>query len=305
MIVVKNVSKTLGGRKVVNDISFHIAPFEGTGIIGKNGAGKTTLLNIMSGILKADCGFIRISGCKDTLKDYGTLRKLVYVSGTKSQLWSDMKLIYSFDNCGKMYGMGKRDFKERLGMLTDIFDIEDCLYKPVNQLSLGQKVRGELVYALLPEPEILFLDEAMIGLDVSVRERIMSVLNELKESMKATIIYTSHNLVEVERLCDRIILIDNGMKIFDGSVESIMRGYAPEYKIDFEIQGEFPDMEDLPVEKYVMDNNILSIKFQKQKVETVAIIRHITDRCRINNIKLTEPNLEDTVKKIYERKGQI
>lgn len=305
MIVVKNVSKTLGNKKVVDNISFHIAPFECAGIIGKNGAGKTTLLNMMSGILKADCGFIRISDCKDTLKDYATLKKLAYVSGTRSQLWSDMKLIYSFDNCRKMYGMGKHDFTVRLGMLTDIFDIKDCLHKSVHHLSLGQKARSELVYALLPEPEILFLDEAMIGLDVSVKERVMSVINELKENRKTTIIYTSHNLVEVEKLCDRIILIDNGTSIYDGSVEEIMKEFAPEYSIDFEIDGAFPDMEDLPVEKYVMDNNILSIKFQKQKVETAAIIRHITDRCVIKNIKLREPNLEDTIKKIYEGKGKI
>lgn len=305
MIVVKNVSKTFHNKKVINDISFHIAPFECTGIIGKNGAGKTTLLNIMSGMLKSDCGFVRISGCKDTLKDYGTLRKLSYVSGTRSQLWSDMKLIYSFDNCGKMYGMDRQNFKERLGMLADIFDIKDCLHKPVNYLSLGQKARSELVYALLPEPEILFLDEAMVGLDVSVKDRVMSVLNELKENRKTTIIYTSHNLAEVEKLCDRIILMDNGMKIFDGSVEGIMKECAPEYRIDFEVQGKFPDMEDLPVEKYAMDDNILSIKFQKQKLETAAIIRHITGRCKIKNIKLIEPNLEDTVKKIYEGKGQI
>lgn len=305
MIVVKNISKTLNCKKVINDISFHIPPFECTGIIGKNGAGKTTLLNIMSGILKADCGFIRINSSKDILNDYKTLRKLVFVSGTKSQLWDDMKLIYSFDNCGKMYGIKKQQYIERLDVLTDILDIKDCLYKPVNYLSLGQRMRSELVYALLPEPEILFIDEAMIGLDVSVKERIVSVLYGLKNERKTTIIYTSHNLTEVEKLCDRIILIDSGRIIFDGSVSKIMKEYAPEYRIDFEIQGGFPDIEDLPVERYFIHKNILSIRFQKQKVSSSAIIRHITERCNIVNIKVREPNLEDTIKKIYEGKEII
>lgn len=305
MIVVKDVSKRLGEKQVLKDVSFHTAPCECLGIIGKNGAGKTTLLNIISGILKQDSGFVRINGSRDIMHDYETLKKMSYVSGTKNQLWTDMKLIYSFESCGRMYGIKKRDFSERLTRLMDIFDIRDCLDKLPMNLSLGQRIRSELVYALLSEPEILFLDEALIGLDVTVKERVMELFAKMKEDRKTTILYTSHNLVEIEKLCDRVILLDEGRIIFDGRVERLMQEYAPEYQVDIGINGDFPDLEDLPVEKYVLDKNVLSVRFDKQKVATSAVINHILNRCQINRIKIIEPNLEDTIKKIYEGKDRL
>ena len=305
MIVVKNVSKKFERKQVLQEISFHIAPFECVGIIGKNGAGKTTLLNMISGILKEDSGFIRVNACRDTLKDFQVLRKISYVSGMKTQLWSDMKLIYSFENCAKMYGIGKEEYGKRLTELVEQFEIADCLDKPVTHLSMGQKMRSELVYALLSKPEILLLDEAMIGIDISIKEKIMDLLKKMKEDRKTTIISTSHNLVEIENLCDRVILLDEGNIIFDGTKEDIMRDYAPEYQMEVEIAENFPDMEDLPVETYSMIHNMLFIKFRKQKVETAAIINHILARCQIKNIKMIEPDLEDTIKNIYRRKETL
>lgn len=304
MIVVKDVRKQFKDKQVLNGVSFHIAPFESVGIIGKNGAGKTTLLNMISGVLKEDSGFIRINACRDTLSDIQTLKKISYVSGTRTQLWSDMKLVYSFENCGKMYGISKRDYEERLKELAVFFDMEDCLKKPVTQLSLGQKMRAELMYAFLSKPEILLLDEAMIGLDVSVKDRIMKALEKLKEDRETTIVYTSHNLAEIEKLCNRILLLDQGKIIFAGTVEEIQREAAPEYQIDIELEGKVPDLEDLPVEKYTIDKNILSISFNKQKVEAATVIKHIINKCSIKNVKITEPNLEDTIKNIYRRNGE-
>lgn len=305
MIIVKDVSKKLGGKEVLKEVSFHIAPNECVGIIGRNGAGKTTLLNIMSGILKQDSGFVRINGCKDTMQDFNTLKCLSYVSGMKAQLWTEMKLIYSFENCGKMYGINSRDFSIRLEELLEVFDIKDCLQEPVKYLSFGQRIRSELVYALLPKPKILFLDEALIGLDVTVKDRIMRIVEKMKENKEVTILYTSHNLMEIEKICDRLILLDKGNILFDGRVERLMKEFAPEYQIDIETEGDFPDLEDLPVEKYGINKNILSVRYDKQKVNTSFVIRHIISRCRVKNVMITEPNLEDTIKKIYERKDGI
>ena len=306
MIVVKDVYKTLRieneSKTVLDNISFHIAENECVGIIGKNGAGKTTMLNVLSGIWKADRGFIRISGCRDTLKDFDVLKKLAYVSGNKSQLWNDLNLKYSFDNCAKMYGIKKEHYKQRLEELLDLFEIRECIEMPVTNLSLGQRIRGELIYALLPEPEILFLDEALIGLDVSIKEKVMKHLLHLKNEKKITIIYTSHNLTEVERLCDRIILIDSGRIIYDDNLTKLMKEYAPTYQLVIDIAGENPDLEDLPVERYEIDGDVQRIWFVKQKIEPAIIIKHISSRCVINDMKLIEPNLEDTIKNIY-RKG--
>ena len=307
MIVVKNLYKKFKDKPVLEDISFHIAPCECVGIIGRNGAGKTTLLDIITGALKEDSGFIRVKGCKDIRKHFEVLKKISYVSGMRTQLWSDMKLIYSFENCAKMYGIKKEEYKKRLDVLVKQFEMEECLYKPVPYLSFGQKMRSELVYALLPKPKLLLLDEALVGIDVSVKENVVDLLRKLKEEQETTIIYTSHNLTEVEKLCDRVILIDEGRIIFDGRKDEIMKHYAPEYCIEVNIIGAIPDMEDLPIEKYSIDCEVLSIRFRKQKIETAEIIKHIFTKTRlinaeIKNIKVIEPNLEDTIKNIYNKK---
>ncbi len=305
MLVVKNVRKELNSgetrKLVLNNVSFHIAENEFVSIIGKNGAGKTTLLNILSGIWKADEGFVRIMGCKDTLKDFDVLRKISYVSGTKSQLWSDMNLRFSFENCAKMYRMSKEKYKLKLDELIDLLEIGECMDVTVQNLSLGQRMRAEFVYALLPEPEILFLDEAMIGLDITIKERLLNYLANLKKDKKTTLIYTSHNLLEVERICDRVILLDEGKVIYDDSINKIMTEFSPTYKMVVYTNNELPDMEDLPLERYEINNNKCVIWFDKQKVDKRDIIRHITEQCEIVDMRLDEPTLEDTIKNIYRK----
>lgn len=298
MIVVKDVSKRLGEKQVLQNISFHISEFESVGIIGKNGAGKTTLLNMISGLLKPDTGFLRLHLEKETLENFELLRKVSYVSGTKSQLWSDWKLLDSFENCAKMYRIEKRDFRRRLEELTELFEMTECLDKQVKSLSLGQRMRGEMIYALLPQPEILLLDEAMIGLDVSVKYKMMDFLEKLKKEKKTTMVITSHNLTEMERLCDRVILLERGSIIFDGSIEKIKRDFAPAYRLTIEVDGNFPDLEDLPIEKFVINNQTMTVLFDRQKVETAELLKHITGKCKLKDARIREPNLEDTIRKI-------
>ena len=298
MIVVKDVSKRLGEKQVLQNISFHISEFESVGIIGKNGAGKTTLLNMISGLLKPDTGFLRLHLEKETLENFELLRKVSYVSGAKSQLWSDWKLLDSFENCAKMYRIEKRDFRRRLEELTELFEMTECLDKQVKSLSLGQRMRGEMRYALLPQPEILLLDEAMIGLDVSVKYKMMDFLEKLKKEKKTTMVITSHNLTEMERLCDRVILLERGSIIFDGSIEKIKRDFAPAYRLTIEVDGNFPDLEDLPIEKFVINNQTMTVLFDRKKVETAELLKHITGKCNLKDVRITEPNLEDTIRKI-------
>lgn len=299
MIVIKDVSKKLGERQVLQDISFHIRKGECVGIIGRNGAGKTTLLNMISGILKIDAGFLRVHFAEDTLKNFEVLRKMAYISAGKSQLWRDWKLMDSFENCGKMYRIPKEEFQERLVQLTEQLDMKDCLDKKVYELSLGQRMRGEIIYSLLPNPELLLLDEAMTGLDVSVKCKIMDLFQQLKEEKQSTMIFTSHNLTEIEKLCDRVILLEEGKILFDGSIEKIKKDFAPLYQLEAEVEGNFPDLEDLPVEKFSINGNIISIQFDKQKIETAELLKHITGKCRIKDARIKEPNLEDTIRKIH------
>lgn len=301
MIVLKGITKKLQNVAVLNDISFHIAPNETVGIIGLNGAGKTTLLNVMAGLIKPDSGFIRVGGTESVLENTAVLRSIAYVSGTKSQLWEDIKVKDSLEHCIKMYRIPREEVQNRFRELEEVFEVESFLSSIPRSLSLGERMRCELVYALLAEPQILLLDEAMIGLDVSIKYKIMQYFEKLREEKKMTILYTSHNLVEVEKLCDRIILIDKGRIIFDGSMDRIMREFSPLYHMEIKVGEKLPDMEDMPIEKMSIEKDAIHIVYDNQKIDTAQILKHIMEKCKIQDVLLFEPDLEGTIKKIYER----
>ena len=204
MIVLKNISKKLQEKAVLYDISFHISPNENVGIIGLNGAGKTTLLNVMAGIIKPDSGFIRVGGVENIIGHKEVLREVTYVSGIKTQLWADIRIKDSFAHCIQMYRLSKEDAWNRFEELDKVFEVQKFLQQLPRDLSLGERMRCELVYALLAKPKVLLLDEAMIGLDVSHKYKIMQYFSRLRKEKQMTIIYTSHNLQDVEKLCDRI-----------------------------------------------------------------------------------------------------
>lgn len=305
MIVLKNVCKTLSGKEVLKDISFHIAESETVGIIGLNGAGKTTLLDTIVGMIKPDSGFIRTGGAECIIEEKSLLRNLAYVSGTRSQMWETHKVKDSFDNCVNMYRMDRRIAESRLTELAEIFEIKAFMDRTPESLSVGERMRCELVYALLVQPKILLLDEVMIGLDISIKYRIMQFFEKYRNEQHAAIIYTSHNLTEVETLCERVILIDAGRIIFDGKVERIMEMFSPFYRMEVRIEDKLPDFEDLPLEKYSVDGDVMTLDYDKQKIETAQILRHLMEKCKFSDIKLFEPNLEETIKKIYRYKNEV
>lgn len=301
MIILKDINKTIENRHIIKDCTFHIRPGECVGLLGKNGAGKTTLLNLMSGMLVPVSGFLRINDTKDLLESKRVRKNLVYISGVKSQLWQDLRVRDSFAHCIKMYGADK----SRLDELIQICEIGPLLDSYPQNLSLGERMRCEIAYALLADASILFMDEVMIGLDITVKQRIFSYLQQIKDERKTTMIYTSHNLMEVQRLCDRVLLIDEGRLIFDGSIERIMREYAPLYQLKITPEGNrLPDFEDLPVRKLVMDGEQLCIYFDNRDIEKAELIKFITKKCDVKDLKLIEPDLEETIKQIYKERQE-
>ena len=300
IVVLKDVEKELGKKPVLKNLSFHIASGEKVGIIGLNGAGKTTLMNVISGILKPDKGFIRVGGVESPLEHHHALRNIAYISGTRPQLWEDLKIKDSYEHCQKMYQVDKETAKCRLNTLDEIFNVSPFFNAVPNSLSLGERMRCELVYGLLAEPQILMLDEALIGLDVSIKHKITGYFEQCRMEKKSTMLFTSHNLLEVEKLCERVILLDKGEIIFDGSVERMMKEFAPLYRMEVILEGNLPDFEDLPLEKFYYEHGVLEVVFDKQKIETTHIIKHIMEKCTVMDVKIKEPDLEDTIKKIYD-----
>lgn len=301
MIVLKDINKSFEDKKVLKNVSFYIAPGEKVGIIGKNGAGKTTLLRIMNGTLKPDEGFLRIHYTENPLENFQVLKDIVCISGTQTQLWKDMRIRDSFDNCIRMYKLPKHTAKERLNKLIEVLGIGSLLNALPTDLSLGERMRCELVYALLVEAPILMMDEVMIGLDVSVKHKVMTYFETYFKEKECTLIYTGHNLTEVEKLCNRILLIDNGRIIYDGSIDRIMREFSPLYRMEIKNGEKLPDMEDLPIEWMKIENNKVQIAYDKRKIDTVQILKHLKDKVVLSDIKLYEPDLESTIKKVYER----
>ena len=301
MIVLKNISKKLQEKAVLYDISFHISPNENVGIIGLNGAGKTTLLNVMAGIIKPDSGFIRVGGVENVIEHKEVLRDVTYVSGIKTQLWSDIRIKDSLAHCIQMYRLSKEEAMNRFKELDKVFEVHKFLQQLPRDLSLGERMRCELVYALLAKPKVLLIDEAMIGLDVSHKYKIMQYFSRLRKEKQMTIIYTSHNLQDVEKLCDRIILINHGRIIFDGSVDRIMKEFSPLYQMEIKIGECLPDLEDLPFERICIDSDKISIIYDKQKIDTAQILKHLLEKCKLQDMHLYEPDLEGTIKKIYAR----
>ncbi len=297
MIVLKEINKTMKNKHIIKDCTFHIRPGECVGLLGKNGAGKTTLLNLMSGMLLPDSGFLRINRTDELLMSKHARKDLVYISGVKSQLWQDLRIKDSFTHCAKMYGTDK----SRLDELIQLCEAQTLLDSYPQNLSLGERIRCEIVYALLANSSILFMDEVMIGLDATVKQRIFECLQQMKNERKTTMIYTSHNLMEVQRLCDRVLLLDEGRVICDGSVERIMWEYAPLYQLKITLEGNLlPDLEDLPIRKFVMDGEQLSIFFDNREIEKAELIKFVTNKCSVKDLKLVEPDLEDTIKAIYK-----
>ncbi len=299
MIVLKNVCKTLSGREVLKNISLHIAENELVGIIGQNGAGKTTLLNTITGILKPDSGFIRTLEKENPAAEKRVLQNLVYLSGNRSQLWEDLKIKDSIDHCIEMYRLDPSTAKKRLDELEEIFEIRSFRNSPPCHLSLGERMRCELVYGLLPQPRLLILDEVMNGLDFSFKHKIMEYFKDYGNKEHTTILYASNQLSEVEQLCRRIILIHQGSVLFDGRTAQIIALFSPCYRIEAVFSGNFPDFEDLPLEKYRLEGDLLTVDYDIHKIETVQILRHLMEKCCIRNIRILKPNLEETIQKIY------
>lgn len=205
----------------VRGISFHIGKGEMVGLIGLNGAGKTTTLKMLSGLIHPSEGNIMVDGFtpKELKREY--LKEIGLVMGNKSQLWWDISAYASFELEGAIYGLNDHEVKQKVDTLADLLDVKDLLRTPVRKLSLGERMKMELILVLLHDPTILFLDEPTIGLDILSQKKLREFIKLYNKEHMATMIITSHNMRDVEELCDRVIVIDHGTIIYDGTIEDL------------------------------------------------------------------------------------
>ncbi|MDE5908383.1 MAG: ATP-binding cassette domain-containing protein [Lachnospiraceae bacterium] len=271
-------------KRAVDDISFSIKKGEIVGFIGPNGAGKSTTVKILSGILYPDAGEVKINGFVPYKQRKQYVKNIGVVFGQKSQLNWDLPLIESFELMKFIYKIPQKKYEENLSLFSRLLDMEDFINQPVRQLSLGQRMRGDIVASLLHSPEIVFLDEPTIGLDVVAKERIREFVRYMNETAHTTIIFTTHDMQDIEKVCDRLIIIDKGRKVYDGSIEEIKNKYANVKTIELLL-------EDGRKETKTFDVSVTPMN---------AVMEALFSEKNIKDITICESEIDSIIRDIYE-----
>jgi ABC-2 type transport system ATP-binding protein len=286
----------------VNDISFSIDAGEFVGYIGPNGAGKSTTIKMLSGILTPTSGNVLINGLRPTEQRKKHTMNIGAIFGQRSQLWWDLTIADSYLLFKHMYKISDRDYQERIESLKELLGMQEFWGTPVRQLSLGQRMRGELGGALLHNPKILFLDEPTIGMDAAVKQQIKNHLRALNKKQNITVLLTTHDLQDIEDLCSRVILINKGKIFYDGSIEEMRKiaAAATLMTIDFEHsirEAALPDSSYCEVNQ--RSDKRLTVTFQRNEVAPVDLLSLYSSIGKIIDISIKEPPIEDIVQNFY------
>ena len=295
-------------KSPINNISFQINDGEMVGYIGLNGAGKSTTIKILSGLMQPTSGKCLINGIVpyEERKEY--TKNIGVVFGNRSQLWWDLPVSESFSVLKKIYEVPDLKFQQRLDFLKDILELEEFYMTPVRNLSLGQKMRADLAASMLHSPSVLFLDEPTIGLDIIVKERIRAAIKQINKETNTTIFLTTHDLDDIEKICDRIIVIDKGEKIFDGNIDDVKNKFATSRIVHFEfcdVCSEFNWNTNTKgiLEVHETGNGRVSIKIDRN-MNLPQLIKNIVEQYEVSDITVEEPKLEEIVKGIYTKDEQ-
>ena len=291
----------------VNDISFTIKQGEMVAYIGENGAGKSTTIKMLTGILTPTSGEIMVNGMNPHKEREKFVRTIGVVFGQRSQLWWDIAVQESFRLLKKVYKVSDAHYNEHMDHVIQTLDIGPLLDKPVRKLSLGQRMRCELAAALIHNPPLLFLDEPTIGLDVLVKLKIRDFLKEINEKYNTTILLTTHDLADIEALCDRVIMLDNGEIIYDGELQSLKDNWAEDKEVHFQfmkqVNGAELDALSLPFPvswEYDEKNQTYKAVIKDEGDHISLLISTVVSSFQIKDIKIHETSIEEIVRNIYE-----
>jgi ABC-2 type transport system ATP-binding protein len=283
--------------EAVNDISFHVERGELLGYLGPNGAGKSTTIKMLTGILVPSAGQVQVAGLDPSRRRIELARKIGAMFGQRVQLWWDLPLIDSFELLRHIYRVPPDRYRTNLARFRDVLELDPFLHTPVRQLSLGQRIRGELTAAMLHGPELLFLDEPTIGLDVVAKQRVRDFLIEINRENGVTVLLTTHDLGDIERLCNRLLVIDHGKLIWDGGIGELKERYGAERTLIVDLEEPAPPLavEGARVEK--VDGPRQWLRFQGPAAELTA---RVAASARLVDLQLTEPDIEEIVRRIYQ-----
>ena len=285
----------------LNDISFQIDEGELVGYIGPNGAGKSTSIKMLCGIRVPTSGHIQVNGLtphKDRMKN---TRQIGAVFGQKTQLWWDIPVIESLKLFRDIYKVPETQYKRNLNLFNELLDLHEFQNTPVRQLSLGQRLRADMAAALLHNPRLLFLDEPMIGVDVVVKERLRLFIQEINREQKVTILLTTHDMVDIEKVCSRIMIIDHGRIVYDGNIDQMRAQYGKHRTLVVEFEEVIPDFMAPHASLIKSDGKKKWFAFNRFETTPSTLITHISAQFPILDLAVEEPEIESIVRTIYQQ----
>lgn len=297
-------------KVAVDDISFSIPKGEIVGYIGSNGAGKSTTIKMMTGILTPTRGVCLVDGIDPSKNRKENAQNIGVVFGQRTQLWWDLPLSESFTILKEIYDVSDEDYATRMEFLNRVLELNEFFDRPVRTLSLGQRMRADLGAALLHNPKVLYLDEPTIGLDLVVKDNIRKAIKEINENYQTTVILTTHDIGDIEELCNRIIIIDEGKKIYDGTLEALKDSYGSRRKVVMEVKN-LNALEKLNLASalgvsesdYSVETdaiaNTYTVAFDKHALQIPQILSAVMEYTEVSDIKLQETELAEIVKQIY------
>jgi ABC-2 type transport system ATP-binding protein len=289
--------------EAVKNISFSIQPGEIVALIGPNGAGKTTTLKMLTGLLQPSSGDIEVNSFTPGKRGYDFLSQISIVLGNKSQMLWDIPPLDTFNVLGEIYRVPKDTLKQRIDEMVALLDMSEILRKPVRNLSLGERMKCELVASLLHQPKVLFLDEPTLGLDISVQNRLRTFILEYNQRYQASILLTSHYMADIERLCHRVILIHHGEIIYDGALNELSSLLTNSKIIRMTLSEELSDENNtdwLPEGAEIIECNHHDYILRVNRNRTAAITSELLKRLSISDLSIEEPALEAVIDRVYQ-----
>jgi ABC-2 type transport system ATP-binding protein len=286
-------------KVAVDDVSFSLEPGELVGYIGPNGAGKSTTIKMLTGILVPTSGLLRVAGIVPHAHRMANAANIGVVFGQRSQLYWDLPLRESFELLRAIYDVPRDRYLQNMKHFAEILDLDRFLSTPVRQLSLGERMRGDFAAAMLHDPKIVYLDEPTIGLDVVAKEAIREFIGTVNRDRGTTVILTTHDLADVERLSRRIILIDEGTVIYDGSLERLRDEYGTHRTLVVTLAESYPEIVVPDTEVVSREASIVQLRFNRREITAEALIRRVTERYHITDVSIIEPDIETIVRTIY------
>jgi ABC-2 type transport system ATP-binding protein len=291
--------RTYRSIQAVQDVTFEIAPGEIVGFLGPNGAGKTTTLKMLTGLIHPSSGKVRVAGHIPFRRPEAFLHKITLVMGQKQQLIWDLPALDSLRINAAVYNISDQEFRQRVGELTEMLSLTGKLNQPVRKLSLGERMKAELLAALLHRPQVLFLDEPTLGLDVNAQVAVRDFLREYNQLYQATVLLTSHYMADITALCQRVLLIHQGKLMYDGSLEGLLKNFAPYREIYVELA------QPLPREKLISYGDIQllegrTVRFMVQQAELTQTVSQILADLQVLDLTVTEPPVEEVIGKVFQ-----